>query len=146
MIDAIYIKCGHITDNALQRPVNLEFRRKKVRKHPPRITGLLIAVVFGLALDSGDPAALVGVWVGKDKAGVKADLGIQPSVAMRGEFQMIVPEQLYVVRETFYPRRRISKAFLPIVKAAAPDAHSLAQKLHRKLSGKLQDHLVFLLV
>jgi hypothetical protein len=43
-------------------------------------------------------------------------------------------------------RCRRREPLFPVVEAAAPDAHFLAEQLYRKFSAKLQDHLVFLLL
>ena len=45
--------------------------------------------MFGDALDPGDLATLMSVWIREDKSQVQLDLGVQPSIAMRRIFLMI---------------------------------------------------------
>ncbi len=58
---------------------------------------------------------------------------------------MVLPEQEDVADEVPFPFRRMGKLFLPSVEAAPSDAHESAKRLDGKLSGELQDYLVFLL-
>ena len=58
---------------------------------------------------------------------------------------MILLKKKNVTDKTFGMGRRIGKLLLPVVEAASSNAHRVAQQLHREFSGKLHDHLVFLL-
>ena len=82
----------------------------------------------------------------KNKSGIKANFGIQPSVSMGWIFQIVFPEQLHAANETLCPWRRIPKTLLPIIEAAAIDVHGLTKKLYREFTGQFQNYLIFFLL
>ena len=145
VVCAFHIESRHIAYDALHRPVNLHFGQQKIRENPGGFPGLLVPVVLGIALDSRRFAAFVGIRIGKDKSCIKPDLGIQPAVSVGRIFQVIFLKQQNTVQKVFLLVRRMGKAFLPGVEAAAQNPHHFAEDFDRKRSGQFHDHLVFLL-
>ena len=146
IVDAMYPESGHIADNTFQRAGNDELCRQEIRENPERISRLLVLIVLGFALDSGNLAAFVCVWIRHVPPCIKSDLGIQPSVSMGRIFQMILLEQDDRTDQGFSARRGVCQVFLPIVEAAALNPHFLTKHVDRKLSAELQDYLVLLLL
>ncbi len=145
IIHAFHIECGHVADDALQRAVDLDFRKQQVREYSIRVSRFLVLVMLRFALDSGKLAAFVRIGIGEDKSRVQAEFGVEPSVAMGRIFLMVLLEQENVVHEVLRSFREVGELFLPAVEAASLNAHDAAKRLDRELSGKLQDYLVFLL-
>lgn len=145
IIHSLHIEHCHVADDALQRPVDLDFRKKQVREDAVRVSGLLVLVMLRLALDPGHPAAFMRIRIRKGKPCVQAQLCIEPPIAMRRIFVMVFLEQKNITDKIFLPFCRHGELFLPSVEAASPNAHNPSKRLDRKLTGKLQDYLVFLL-
>ena len=61
VVNTLHIKGRHVTDNALQRSVDLYLRQEQIRKDSEWISGFLILVVLGFALNSRYFAALVRI-------------------------------------------------------------------------------------
>lgn|GEM_PF-4315773 len=61
IVNTLHIESCHVTDNTLQGSVNLHFAHEQVRIYLKRISGLLILVVFRLALYSENLAAFVRI-------------------------------------------------------------------------------------
>ena len=85
------------------------------------------------------------VRIGERKSRIQPDFRVQPAVAVGWIFQMVLLKEQYVVDQILRPFRWAGEILFPGIKATAPYSHGLAQKLNRKLSGKLQNYLVFLL-
>ena len=63
IVNTLHTKGRHVTDNALQRSVDLYLRQEQIRKDSEWTSGFLIFVVLGFALDSRYFAALVRIRV-----------------------------------------------------------------------------------
>ena len=145
ILDALHIEDGHVTDYALKWPIYLHFGQKKVRIDPFWVSGLLVLVVLGLALDPCDLAALMRVWIGKSQTGIQADFRVQPAVTVRWIFKVVFPEQCDVADEASLAIGWIGKVLLPVVETVSFHAHRLTEQLDRKHSGQFQDHLILVL-
>lgn len=78
-------------------------------------------------------------------AGVQPDLGVEPAVSVGWVPEMVLLKQQDIGHKASGSVGWVGKAFLPGIKAAAPDAHCFAEQLNRERPGKLQDYLIFLL-
>ena len=145
IVHSLRIERCHITDNTLQWTVDLNFREKQIREYAVWISRLLVLVMLCLALDPGHPAAFVRIWIGEDQPCVQAEFGVEPPVTMGWVFVMVFLEQKDVADKVFLPFRGSGEFFLPAIETASLDTNDLAKCLDRKLAGKLQDYLVFLL-
>src|SRR5699024_1187627 len=76
IVNTLHIESCHVTDNTLQGSVNLHFAHEQVRIYLTRISGLLILVVFRLALYSENLAAFVRIIISHVNACIQTDLGI----------------------------------------------------------------------
>ena len=63
VIDAFDVKCRHIADDTLERPVHVHLREQQIGVDPALFARLPVAIMPRLALDSGRLAALVRIWV-----------------------------------------------------------------------------------
>ena len=145
IIHTFHIESCHVADDALQRAVDLDFRKQQVREYSIRVSGLLVLVMLRFTLDSGNLATFMRIGIGEDKSRVQAEFGVEPTVAVGRIFLMVRTEQEDVVHKILRPFREMRELFLPAVKAAPLDAHDAAKRLDWELSGKFQDYLVFLL-
>lgn len=76
IVNTLHIESCHVIDNALQWPVNLYFGHEQVRICLERVTGLLVFIVFRLALHSERPAAFVRIRIRHDGACIQTDFGV----------------------------------------------------------------------
>ena len=76
----------------------LSSAEKKVWKYPAWISRLFVLIMLGLTLYSRDLTAFMSVRIRKNKSGIKANFGVQPSVSMGWIFQIVFPEQLHAAK------------------------------------------------
>ena len=63
VIDAFDVKCRHIANDTLERPVHVHLREQQIGVDPALLARLPVAIMPRLALDSGRLAALVRIWI-----------------------------------------------------------------------------------
>ena len=89
-------------------------------------------MLLGLALDPGSFAAFMSIGIREDKAGVQADLGIQPAVSVRRILKVVFLKQQDVADEGSCSVGWIREVLFPAVKAAALDTHGFTEQLYRE--------------
>ena len=96
-------------DEELEQPIDGKPCRQQIREDAERVSGLLVPVVFGLALDSGDLAAFMGISIRHDCPCIKLDLCIQPAISVRRILEVILTEQPDRSDQVPGSRRRIGQ-------------------------------------
>ena len=112
----------HVADYVLHRCVYRQTCKKKVGEQPVLIAGFFIAVVFRLALDTGNFAAFICVWIGIDYSGVEPYLRVEPSVAVRRIFLVIFHKEHHAAGKLLRSLRRFKNTALPVIEAASWDS------------------------
>ena len=97
----------HVTDDALKRPVDMQFRHEQIGENAARIARLLVLVMLCRAFDPGYFTAFMGVCRGKDKTSIQSDLGIEPPVAVGRILHVVFLKQHNAADQIFCSFRRI---------------------------------------